>query len=145
MSPQDEADGGFRVLDHPADLGIEAWGRTLSEAFREAVHGLVALIVEPATVGREDSKPLSISAADPEQLLVRVLSEVLFLLDAEHFVVRQIMIDEMSGTLIHGAFLGEKLDPAKHRLNPALKAITYHQLSVTQKGGKMRAKFFVDV
>jgi len=138
-------EAGYRILEHPADLGLEAWGETLSEVFRQSVLALVSVIVDPATVHRVTQRPVDLQASDPEQLLVRLLSEVLYCLDAERFVTTQLILDEMKGTGLKGALVGESLDPARHVLSLDVKAITYHQLSVTEKGGVVRAKVFVDI
>ncbi|MEX1139247.1 MAG: archease [Bacteroidota bacterium] len=138
-------EAGYRILEHPADLGLEAWGETLSDAFRQSVLALLSVIVDAAAVSRQASRPVDLQASDPEQLLVRLLSEVIFALDAERFIVAQLVIDEMKGTSLKGTFKGERLDPAKHVFKLDVKAITYHQLSITEKGGLVRAKVFVDI
>ncbi len=43
-------EAGYLILDHPADLGIEARGRTLAEAFEQAARGLISVIVDPDSV-----------------------------------------------------------------------------------------------
>ncbi|MEX2116231.1 MAG: archease [Bacteroidota bacterium] len=138
-------EAGYRILEHPADLGLEAWGETLSDAFRQSVLALISVIVDPSAVNRVTRRPVDIQASDPEQLLVRLLSEVLFCIDAERFITTQLVIDEMKGTALKGALIGESLDPAKHVFKLDVKAITYHQLSITENGGIVRAKVFVDI
>lgn len=138
-------EAGYRILEHPADLGLEAWGETLSDVFRQAVLALVSVIVDPTVVNREKSRPVHLEATDPDQLLVRLLSEVLFCIDAEGFLARQLVIDEMKGTALKGSLIGEDLDSAKHMFRLDVKAITYHQLSITEKDGLVRARVFVDI
>lgn len=138
-------EAGYRILEHPADLGLEAWGETLSDVFRQSVLALISVIVDPSVVNREKSRPVSLEATDPDQLLVRLLSEVLFCIDAERFIATQLVIDEMKGTALRGSLIGEDLDPEKHVFRLDVKAITYHQLSITEKGGLVRARVFVDI
>lgn len=138
-------EAGYRILEHPADLGLESWGETLSDVFRQSVLALVSVIVDPSLVGREKSRPVSLEATDPDQLLVRLLSEVLFCIDAERFIAAQLVLDEMKGTALKGSLIGEDLDPAKHVFRLDVKAITYHQLSITEHHGLVRARVFVDI
>ncbi len=138
-------EAGYRILEHPADLGLEAWGETLSDVFRQSVLALVSVIVDPTAVNRDKSRPVSLQAADPDQLLVRLLSEVLYCFDAERFIAVQVVIDEMKGTSLKGSLIGENLDPAKHILRLDVKAITYHQLSIKEEDGHVRARVFVDI
>ncbi len=55
---------GYLILDHPADLGIEARGETLSEAFEQAARGLTSVIIDPDTIRPEESRPVRIEAGD---------------------------------------------------------------------------------
>ncbi len=41
---------GYRLLEHPSDMGIEASGKSMKEVFEYAALGLVSIIVEPATI-----------------------------------------------------------------------------------------------
>lgn len=138
-------DSGFRILEHPADIGIEAWGATISDAFRQAVGGLVSVITEPEGVRASISAKVEVQAGDPAQLLVRLLSEVLFRFDAERFLTSRLVIHAMSGTALSGELLGEHLDPARHILKLDVKAVTYHQLSVSEDGGMMKVRVFLDI
>ena len=49
---------GFMILDHPADLGIEAYGQTLAESFEQAALGLISVILDPATVRQVEAERL---------------------------------------------------------------------------------------
>lgn len=138
-------DSGFRILEHPADVGIEAWGATISDAFRQAVGGLVSVIAEPEGIGASVSAKIGLKAGDPAQLLVRLLSEVLYRFDAERFLTSRLVIRAMSGTSLTGELLGEHLDPARHILKLDVKAVTYHQLSVSEEGGLMKVRVFLDI
>jgi SHS2 domain-containing protein len=46
------------ILDHPADLGIEAYGQTLAESFEQAALGLISVILDPATVRQVEAERL---------------------------------------------------------------------------------------
>lgn len=138
-------DSGFRILEHPSDVGIEAWGATISDAFRQAVGGLVSVIAEPGGIRPSVSAMIEIQAGDPAQLLVRLLSEVLFRFDAERFLTSRLVIRAMSGTGLSGDLLGEPVDPARHILKLDVKAVTYHQLSVSEEGGLVRVRVFLDI
>ena len=69
---------GFHILEHPADLGIEASGADLREAFRQAAYGLLSIVVDPSTVKPSVQKEILLEGSDVENLLVRWLSEILY-------------------------------------------------------------------
>src|SRR5882672_2660352 len=105
---------GFTILEHPSDLGIEARGATLGEAFRSAARGLMSVIVDGDSVGSRESLPLVVRAADTDQLLVRWLSDILYLYDGKRFVAKEFTIDEFTTGFLAARVTGEPLDPAKH-------------------------------
>ena len=60
LDPPTMTSSGFIVLDHPADLGIEAYGRTLAESFEQAALGPISVILDPATVKRVEAKKVEL-------------------------------------------------------------------------------------
>ena len=136
---------GHEILEHPADLGIEAWGASFSEALSEAVAGLGGILVDPSGVVPREERAVKIAADDRESLVVRVLSEVLYRFDAEHFVPSGLKTNLESATAIEGSVVGEPLDSGRHRLRLDVKAVTYHQLSVVDSPSECRIRVFLDI
>ena len=136
---------GFRILEHPSDLGIEAWGPTLSDAFRQSAFGLVSIIVDPATVREREEKRLQVSGSGTDNLLVRWLSELLYLYDGEDFLMANVEITSLNDFSVEAVVRGERLDPVRHQSRLDVKAITYHQLKVTQENGIWAARVFLDI
>jgi SHS2 domain-containing protein len=135
----------YAFLDHPADLGIEAHGLTAAEAFLQAARGLVAVMVDPATITPSVSKQVEVTAADREHLLVRWLSEILYLYDAEHFIAGDISIDKLRDDLLRATILGEIFAPPRAGVRTDVKAITYHQLSITSDSTGCTVRCFIDI
>ena len=136
---------GHQILEHPADLGIEAWGTSFSEALSEAVAGLGGVLVDPSGIAPREERDIKISADDRETLVVRVLSEVLYRFDAEHFVPSGLKTNVEPATAFNGAVVGEPLDSSRHRLRLDVKAVTYHQLSVVNSPSECRIRVFLDI
>jgi SHS2 domain-containing protein len=136
---------GFRILEHPSDLGIEASGSTIGEAFEQAALGLVAVIAEPETIEAVDERIVELDARDAESLLVRWLSDILYLYDGEHFLVKEAKIDSISARDLRAHLLGEKYQPKKHTLKLDVKAVTYHQLLIETKNGDTTVRVFLDI
>lgn len=135
----------FVVLDHPADLGIEARGETLPEAFENAASGLMAVILDPENIVARESRQVSLNAADQEQLLVRWLSEILYLYDGEGFVSGEFSVSELGGNSLKATLRGEMYSPGVHTSRRDVKAVTYHQLLVEGGPSGSRVRFFLDV
>jgi SHS2 domain-containing protein len=133
------------ILDHPADLGIEAYGQTLAESFEQAALGLISVILDPATVRQVEARTVDLSGSDIEQLLVKWLAEILYLYDGQRFVSVKFSIATISPNHLCATVLGETLCEEKHLTRLDVKAITYHQLSVRQDDEGSRVKVFLDI
>jgi SHS2 domain-containing protein len=135
----------FRILEHTADVGFEAFGSTLPEVFENAARALAHLIAEPGEVEPAEEVRMEVQGANPPDLLVNWLSEILFRHDAERWLFHDFRVDSLDDHAAAGIAWGEKIDPARHRTNLMVKAITYHQLSLQQAAGGWRAQVYVDI
>jgi SHS2 domain-containing protein len=135
----------FRILEHTADVGFEAFGSTLPEVFENAARALAHLIAEPATVEPRVKVPIKVQGADRPDLLVNWLSEILYQHDAERWMFHDFRVESLDDHAVSGIAWGEKIDPARHQTNLMVKAITYHQLSLQQTAGGWRAQVYVDI
>lgn len=137
--------GRYRIVEHPADLGIEAEGNSVGDAFAAAAEGLISLIVDTETIDEVRSVGVELSAGDYEQLLVRWLSEVLWLFDGGDFVPKRFLITEISPTGLCATLRGETFRLEKHPTRMDVKAVTYHQVSVTPRTGGAGVRVFLDI
>ena len=142
---QPEAEAAFTLVEHPADIGIEAWGPDLASAFEQAALGLISVIVDPATVLPERSREVRVTASDVDQLLVRWLSELLYLVDGEDFVPSSCTIISIEPRSLLALCRGETHRPERHTPRTEVKAITYHQLSVRSGNDGARVRVFLDI
>jgi len=138
-------ESGFIVLDHPADLGIEAYGKTLAEAFEQAALGLVSIIANTSKVDARNCRKVTLKGNDLEHLLVRWLEEVLYLYDGEHFLGGYFRITHLESEQLQAVVYGEPFDPNRHQPRMDVKAITYHQLQVRQGTEKSSVQVFLDI
>jgi len=135
---------GFRVLEHPSDLGIEARGGTLAEAFEQAGAGLMSVLCDLSSVAPAEQRTVAVPGADVQQLLVRWLSEILYLFDGQHWVAGEFSIDEIGPSGLKATLRGEPLSDWHH---PKLdvKAVTYHQLAVRQDPEESVVSVYFDI
>jgi SHS2 domain-containing protein len=120
----------FRVLEHTADIGFEAFGATRKEVFANAARALMHLMAE---------------ASDMPNLLVNWLSEILYLFDAEGWLFRDFEVEELTDHSLGAMALGEKFDRTRHQAKLLVKAITYHQLDLRETAQGWRAQVYVDI
>jgi SHS2 domain-containing protein len=136
---------GYTILEHPSDLGIEARGKSMKDAFEFAAIGLLSIICDPASVIPLDHRYVSVKGTDAENLLVKWLSEILYLYDGEDFLSSFISIDRLSPTELDATVAGERVDEKKHRLKTDVKAVTYHQLKVEEVQDGCLVRVYFDI
>lgn len=135
----------FRILEHTADVGFEAFGSTLPEVFENAARAMAHLIADPATVRPVEEIQIEVQGTDPPDLLVNWLSEILYQHDTGRCLFHDFRVEILDDHAASGVAWGEKIDPARHRTNLMVKAITYHQLGLQQTAGGWRAQVYVDI
>jgi len=131
----------YTLIDHTADVGIKAYGKSLSEAFQNAAKGMFDIITDKSEIENIGQYNIKLEADDLEQLLVDWLSELLYIHSTKNIVFGffKVDLDEKKKTLSATIF-GEKLDMGKHKIGSEIKAVTYHMLEV-----KKRKPFYVQV
>jgi len=135
----------FEILDHPADVGFLAYGRTLEELFENAALAMLTLACDLDSAGEKSSRDLAGSGNDNESLLYAWLAEILAVADAEQLVFRRADVTAIGSGRVRGTLYGEPFDKAKHNAGTYIKAVTYHQLKVEHTAGGWKARVYLDV
>jgi len=121
----------YEFIDHTADVGVKAYGDTLSDAFEMAATAMFDIITDSSTIGEVGEYTIQLSADSLEELLIDFLSELLFLHDAYGLLFGsfRIEIDEEKRVL-NASIAGELFNDHKHKKGNEIKAVTYHLLEV---------------
>jgi len=136
---------GYGILEHPADVGIEARGPSLADAFAQAAEGLMSVILDPAHVAPRESRRIDITASDTEQLLVRWLSEVLYLFDGCGFAASHFEVQLPAPASLTATVYGEVFSPSRHTARTDVKAVTYHLLHIDQGPDECVVRVYLDI
>ena len=132
----------FEILEHTADVGLRAWGATLEELFAAATEA-VAGIAGAWEPGPGEEILVEVEAADLEGLLVDWLSETLYLFDSRGGALGGVRVASVSrGSCWGSVTLRELGDPDN---GVQVKAITYHQLEVTEDEQGWTATVCLDI
>ncbi len=119
----------YEEIEHTADVGIRAYGKTASEIFAHAAEGMFSLIADPTEVEPKGEVEVRLAADDLPKLLVAWLSELLFLHETQRLLFCKFKV-RVRGTSLRAEAWGEAIDKRRHELKLAIKAVTYHRLSV---------------
>jgi SHS2 domain-containing protein len=141
----------FEILEHTADLALRVSGRSLEELFANAGQGFYSLALDELPEGQAHALTLGLSGDSPEQLLIRFLNELVYLLFTRnlassrfHFRFSQAPADDR-GFQHELEVLGnfDPVDPSQLKLE--VKSATYHQLQVRERNGVWSADIVFDV
>ena len=137
------ANGRFEILEHTADVGVRAVGNTLEECFRQATLGSLE-ISAAYRPGSGEKRVIAVKADDLDALLVDWLEEVLHLQDSADAVVTDVTVNEVGTDEAVGSV---SITPRGNEVleGTAVKAITYHQLSVARTEEGWAATVFLDI
>ncbi len=134
----------FELLEHPADVGFRAHGRTLADLFASCAAALLSIILDASHAQQSGVWRLSVEGIDLESLLVNWLNEVLYYVDAKRIVFSRMEIDVGSKD-VQAICYGEAFDIERHPTRVLVKAVTYHQLRIFESDAGWTAEVFVDV
>lgn len=135
----------YRILEHIADVGFEAWGATREEVFRNAARALVDMMVDLEVIQAREATSFELQGGDPPSLLVNWLSEIIYRFDAEGWLFCEFEFRRLNDRSMAGVARGEKFDRARHRVKLQVKAVTYHQLALDKTSEGWRARVFLDI
>ena len=121
-------------IDHTADVGIRVFGSTLPELFEGAAAGMFGLIADVSRVKPTGEVQVRVSADDLRMLLVAWLSELLVLHETQNILLCRFQV-RVEGLALDGKAWGEGIDKTRHELKLAIKAVTYHRLTVDAEKG----------
>lgn len=132
----------YRLLDHTADIQIQAFGSTPSEICQNAAVALFEQIADLSDVRPVGEERISIESQSLESLLVDFLNELVFLHSTMRFLFSEFTVS-IQGLRLECTARGEEIDPGRHKLRNDVKAVTYHMLEFNT--GEGYAKFIIDV
>jgi SHS2 domain-containing protein len=134
----------YNLLDHTADLGIRVHGIDLKNLFETAARAMMHLMVRGESSVKNKEININVLGQDLPDLLVRWLGEILYLFEGEDLVVTSIRIDFLSISRLDAVLKTVPFDSTVHKIHNEIKAVTYHQIQVIEKGSTWEAQVIFD-
>ena len=132
----------YKVIDHPSDIGIEAFGKDQKELFENAATGMMEIMF-----GNPDEKLLSevynvkVSADNLESLMIAWLSELLYIVDSKKVSLWALEIKKLTDKELEAKVAGGKIN----KVATFIKAATYNQLEIKKEKDMWKARIIFDV
>lgn len=118
-------DKGYKILEHPADVRVQAFGNSKEELFLNAMEGMNA-VLQPQRKTQNAKRKIKVKSPDINALLVDFLSEVLYLSQVNKEIHNNIKFTKFSDTELTGELIGQKIES----FGEDIKAVTYHGLEI---------------
>ena len=135
-------------FDHTGDIGVRLRAPSLEQLFAAAAEALVHSMCDPTGIAAHRQQSIALVAPAVDMLLVDWLNELLYRFETERLLARsaEVTLARQSGQhQMTATVVGESYDPARHHLKTLIKAVTYHQLAVTQTASEWQATVVFDV
>jgi SHS2 domain-containing protein len=140
---------GYRFLEHVTDALVEAWGRTIEDAFSQAGLALIETMLDPKSVSPVMTEEIETIGHDEKELLYNYLEELLLLFEIKQFAVGTITVISISNSprqlKLEARVSGELYDPKRHHGKVEVKGITYHLMEIENRPEKTTLRYLVDL
>jgi SHS2 domain-containing protein len=133
----------FKFLEHTADIKFKASGKDIEEVFDNSALALKEVICGKMRIKKKKEKIIKIDGKDFESLLYNFLEEIIYLLDAENFLISNIKEIKIKNLKLKAVIVGDEASNYKFTNN--VKAVTYNEMFVKKEKGKWIAQVVVDV
>lgn len=139
-----------RIVEHTADLAIEATAATAGEALSEAAQALTGIVTGRTHHGDAPTGEVvfEVEAPDLQALAVAFLAELLWFLETRDLLWLSGGADvEQRGGMWHASARGNAAlyEPQRHGQGTEVKAVTYHQIFFGRDGAGWRLFVVVDI
>jgi SHS2 domain-containing protein len=134
----------FELVEHTADVGIQAYGDTVSQAFENAALGMFSIITDPSRVSPTQDFRVTVEGEDLKEVLQDWLSQLLILSQVNGMLFSGFRVElrPVDGRVVlTGQAIGEPVDPDRHVYKTEIKAVTHHMLEVHENPPKVKVLF----
>lgn len=133
----------FKIFDHTADIGVCGFGKTEREAFSNTALGMFSILTDLKDIKPEEKIEIRASGRDKEELLVNMLSELLYWHTTKGYIFSEFSV-KFSRNNVKVWCLGEKIKE-HHKLKKEIKTVTYHFIKIEKKEEGWETRVIFDV
>lgn len=135
----------FEFLDHTGDLGIRAFGRSLTDLFRHSAEAFFQVITDPETIRSAEARKIALAASGLDELMINWLNEFIYLFDTRALLFRDFDFLTLNEKTLEATVRGEPYDENRHPIKTTVKSATYHQLRIRRVKGIWEARVILDL
>ena len=134
----------YKILSHTADLRLKVFGDDYEELFVNAALGLANILFEDykKLIKRARGyKKITVESENTGTLVVDFLNKILSESNIEKKIFPRIKILRVSPKVVEAQLFGISVD----HFNEDVKAVSYHNVEVREKEGKLEITLVLDI
>ena len=136
---------GYEEIDHTADYALRVWGKDLRELLENAGRGVIALLTGGETAPVAEWVEYGVEATEAAGLLLRAVREILYQTEAGRPPVAFEVVDAAEEPPRARCRVGLAAEEASEGLvRRAIKAVTYHDLTIRREGEELVVTLTLD-
>lgn len=132
----------YELLEHTGDLKIRVKGKGFDQLLKNAAFALCDLML-PLDRPIEETCEISIEGISREQVLVRFLNELIYIIQTQFLLFRDFDIEEVNNG-VNAICRGYRLKDSD-RPDYDIKGATYHDLVIENIDDNFTAQFILDI
>lgn len=125
----------YEYFNTTADIGLKAYGETLTEAFENAGLAIFNIISDTDGIDAVREIEFEITSEDEVSLLYDYLEELLFYHETEFMLFSQFNVQIDENLTLKAKIKGEEINWDKHERKSEIKAITFHKMAIRKDDG----------
>jgi len=140
----------YEFLEHTSEVKFKAWGDSLDMVFESVVSAIGVFFANGNNIKSVKKKKIVVEGNDRKSLLYNFIDELVYLFDAENFIVSKgkVVISKDKGShppalKLEAELIGD--DSKKYKGLDHIKAATYAEMFVGKKKGRWEVVAVVDV
>lgn len=137
-------DKGYKILEHPADIRVRAFGKTKEELFLNTTLGMNEILrpeLKNKNRKRKIKRDIKVKSIDLNALLVDFLSEILYQAQTNKEIYNRIEFKKLENDELEAGLFGNKIES----FGEDIKAATHHNLEIKRKKGLFEVTILFDV
>ena len=133
----------YEILDHTADIKIRVFGNNFIEILANSAYAIADLLL-PGDIMQDKNYYFEIDGTTDDQILVRLLNELVYILQTKKLLFKFFDIEKTSKNLYLVHCRGTEIKYSDE-INYDIKGVTYHDLLIEKTGNKLKAEFVIDI
>jgi SHS2 domain-containing protein len=135
----------YRITKHQSELAVRITGSSQAELFTNSAFALFDVMTDIANVEIKECLPLEVEGNDRDDLMVNWMRELLYLYQANGYLLKEFKIIDVKDTIVKAEVSGEKIDPDRHEIKQEITTVAFHKSRMEKTGNQWIAQLIFEL